>query len=104
MALASRNLYGAGRADDHSPAYKEGMDALRGDNYEKAVERFKQAAAEKPNDVWALYYFGLSLLRLKRVDEAANAYRQALAIKPKTAAVHYQLCKIYLDTGDQEAA
>src|SRR5262245_59690290 len=101
--LASRNLHSAQNSCDHSPAYKKGMDALRDNTYEKAAEHFKQAAADKPDDMWAFYYFGLCLLRLKRVDEAANAYRQALAIKP-VAAVHYQLGKTYLEMGDREAA
>jgi TonB family protein len=101
--FASRNLHFAHSSDDHSPAYKKGMKALRGNNYEKAAEHFKQATADKPDDMWAFYYFGLCLLRLKRVDEAANAYRQALAIKPE-AAVHYQLGKTYLEMGDRETA
>jgi TonB family protein len=107
---ASCVFYIAQRAEDHSPAYKEGWAALRENNYEKAVEHFKQASADKPDDVWAFYYVGLSLLRLNKVPEAVSAYRQALAIrpelaiKPETAPVHYQLGKIYLDTGDQEAA
>jgi TonB family protein len=101
--FASRNLHCAHSPDDHSRAYKKGMDALRGNNYEKAAEHFKQAAADKLDDMWAFYYFGLCLLRLKRVDEAANAYRQALAIKPDPA-VHYQLGKTYLEMGDREAA
>ncbi len=101
--FASRNLHNAHSSDDHSPAYKKGMNALTGNNYEKAAEHFKQAAADKPDDMWAFYYYGLCLLMLKRVDEAANAYQQALAIKPE-AAVHYQLGKTYLAMGDREAA
>jgi len=103
MTFASRNLHSAHSSGDHSPAYEKGMDALRDNNNEKAAEHFKQAAADKPDDMWAFYYFGLCLLRLKRVDEAANAYRQALAIKPE-AAVHYQLGKTCLEMGDREAA
>jgi TonB family protein len=102
--FASLNLKSDARQEDHSLAYKEGMEALSRADYEKAAEHFKQAAADKPDDMWAFYYFGLCLLKLKRVDEAANAYRQALAIKPKEAAVHYQLCKIYLEMGASDAA
>lgn len=102
--FASRNLHCAHRSEDHSPAYKEGMKALENDDYEKAAEHFKQAAADKPDDMWAFYYVGLCLLKLKRFDEAAKAYQQALAIKPEAAAVHYQLGKIYLEMGASEAA
>lgn len=102
--FAYRHLHCAQRADDHSPAYKEGMEAFSVGNYEKAAEDFKQATVDKPDDMWAFYYFGLCLLKLKRFDEAAKAYQQALVIKPKTAAVHYQLGKIYLEMGDREAA
>src|SRR5262245_1522772 len=91
-------------AEDHSPAYKEGMEALRVGNYEKAAEDFKQATVDKPKDMWAFYYLGLCLLNLKRFDEAAKAYQQAREIKPKEAAVHYQLGKAYLEMGDLEAA
>lgn len=102
--LASRNLHDAQGAEGHSPAYKEGMDALSSNDYEKAAGHFKQAAADKPGDMWAFYYFGLCLLNLKRFDEAANAYQQAMRIKPNEAAVHYQLGKIHLEKGDTEAA
>jgi tetratricopeptide (TPR) repeat protein len=102
--FASLTLHWDARQDDHSPAYKEGMVALGAANYEKAAGHFKQAAADKPDDMWALYYLGLCLLRLNWFGEAANAYQQALAIKPNEAAVHYQLCKIYLEMGASDAA
>src|SRR5262245_29454164 len=99
-ALAFDYSHRAPRAEDHSPAYKEGVEALRGANYEKASELFKQAAADKPDDMWAFYNLGLCLLNLKRFDEAAKAYQQAMVIKPNEAAVHYQLGKAYLGIGN----
>jgi TonB family protein len=80
------------------------MKALSADNYEKAAEHFKQAAADKPDDMWAFYYVGLCLLKLKRYDEATNAYQQAISLKPGSAEVHYQLGKIQVEKGDIEAA
>ncbi|HEY6403986.1 MAG TPA: hypothetical protein VI479_21370, partial [Blastocatellia bacterium] len=50
---ASGAFYIAARNQDHSPAYKKGLAALETNNYEKAVEHFKQAAADKPDDLWA---------------------------------------------------
>jgi len=102
--FASRNLHCAQHQGDPRHAYKEGISALDGANYEKAAEYFKEAAAAKPDDMRAFYYFGLCLLKLKRFDEAAKAYQQAMAIKPMEAAVHYQLAKTYLEMGDREAA
>jgi len=104
MTFASGNLRFAIGADDHSPAYIEGMEAFRVGNYEKAADDFKQASVDKPEDMWAFYYLGLCLLNLKRFDEAANAYQEARSIESKEAAVHYQLGKAYLGMGDQEAA
>jgi TonB family protein len=103
-SFASYNLHCAQLPEDHSPAYKEGMEALEKGNYKKAAEHFNQAAADKPDDMWAFYYFGLCLLKLKRFDEAAQAYLQAAVIKPMEASVHYQLGKTYLELGDREAA
>jgi len=103
-ASASHNSHRAQRAEDRSPAYKEGMEALGAANYEKAAEHFKQAAADKPDDMWAFYYFGLCLLKLRRFDEAATVYKQVMAIKPEAAVAHYQLGKTYLEMGDREAA
>jgi len=102
--LASRNLHCAQHRGDPRGAYKEGISALDGADYEKAAEYFKQAAAGKPDDMRTFYYFGLCLLKLKRFDEAAKAYQQAMAIKPMEAVVHYQLGKTYLEMGDREAA
>ena len=73
--------------ENHSPAYQDGMIALRDSNYEQAAGHFQQAAAAKPDDMWALYYFGLCLINLKRFDEAVNAYQQALTLQPKVAPV-----------------
>jgi TonB family protein len=102
--FASRNLHHDQHRGDPLYTYKEGISALDDANYEKAAEYFKQAAADKPDDMWAFYYFGLCLLKLKRFDEAAKAYQQAMATKPKEAMVHYQLAKTYLEIGDREAA
>src|SRR5262245_10557619 len=100
----SLNLHCAQHRGDPRRAYKEGISALDGADYEKAAEYFKEAAADKPDDMRAFYYFGLCLLKLKRFDEAAKAYQQAMAIKPMDAVVHYQLGKTYLEMGDWEAA
>src|SRR5262245_49601652 len=100
--FASRNPHFAQGPENHSPAYKEGIEALSGGNSKKAAEHFKRAAADKPDDMWAFYYFGLCLLRLKRFNEAATAYLQAAALKPKDAVVHYQLGKTYLEMGNRE--
>jgi TonB family protein len=102
--FASRNLHCAQPTEDHSPAYQKGMDAHGKGDYEKAAEHFKKAAADKPKDFWAFYYFGLCLLKLKRFDEAVTAYQQAAALRPTAAAVYYQLGKTYLGMGDREAA
>ena len=102
-AFALRDLDFAQAPENHSPAYQDGMIALRDSNYEQAAGHFQQAAASKPDDMWALYYFGLCLINLKRFDEAVNAYQQALTLQPKVAPVHYQLAKIYLAMGDREA-
>lgn len=102
--FAFHNLYSAYRSVSHSPAYKKGMNALSKSDFETAAEHFKQAAADKPDDMWAFYYLGLCLLRLKRFDEAANATKQAMALKSTEAAVRYQLGIIYLAIGDREAA
>ena len=80
--FASRNPHFAQGPENHSPAYKEGMEALIGGNSKKAAEHFKRAAADKPDDMWAFYYFGLCLLRLKQFDKAAQAYQQAMTLKP----------------------
>jgi tetratricopeptide (TPR) repeat protein len=82
--LAAYNLLGAQSQEVHSPAYKEGLDALGASDYEKAAEHFNQAAADKPDDMWAYYYFGLCLLKLKRFNEAAQAYQQAAAYTTPT--------------------
>ena len=63
--FASRKPQAAQQAEDHSPAYKEGMRELMGGNYENAAELFQQAAADKPDDMLAFHYFGLSLFKLK---------------------------------------
>jgi tetratricopeptide (TPR) repeat protein len=46
----------------------------------------------------------VALEDLSRVSEAIAAYHQALAIAPATADAHYNLARLYEQTGQSEAA
>lgn len=63
-----------------NPNCTEGVRALRGEAYERALAAFKAALAEDPNDHRAAFGAGAACEALRRHDEAQQYYRQAYSI------------------------
>lgn len=62
---------------------KAGTAALNAEDWETALEKFKAAIAEKPEDGKALYGAAVACEKLGRFDEARKYYKQALGYEPE---------------------
>lgn len=96
-----------GRGEPKLPAARpEAVDALKDaarsvrlgpSNYERALERLKQAHELDPN-LWEAYYDeGWLLVKLHRADEALSPLEKAMVIVPANVAVAQTLGEAYLE-------
>jgi len=91
-------------AVDQDPDYAEGRQALIAHDYQKAVEAFSRFAAKKPKEWKAHYYLGLSHFGAKQYEQALAAFGHAAELDPQSGFAQYEICKIYLEMNNDEAA
>jgi TonB family protein len=86
------------------PDYAEGRNALIARDYQKAIESFSRFAAKKPKEWKAHYYLGLSHFGAKQYEQALAAFERAAELDPKSGFAQYEICKLYLEMNNDEAA
>ena len=65
----------------------------------EAVEEWRRALADKPDNPIATADLGMALVEESRWSEAEPYLRKAVALRPRFALPHVQLAKMYLGTG-----
>jgi len=82
-----------------------GQSLIRLNRFDQAEVAFRQALAVDSADETSKYNLAFTLIERKiRTDEAATLLQEALAIRPDYADAHYQLGKLYSETGQGEKA
>ena len=71
--------------------FELGNTAMQNNQYDVAVEEFKEALKIKPEFAEASNNMGLALFYLSRFDEAIKEYENALRIEPEFALAHANL-------------
>lgn len=79
-------------------------DALARGDAEKALELYRQAAQQRPDDAYVQYGIAVALLRLQRLDEALQALNKATELAPSDPVLHLALGSVYQQKGDKEKA
>jgi len=79
--------------DAGSQAYVDG-------DYALAVEQFRKATKNHPDDSRAWQSLGMGLVKLNDTFGAENAYKKALELSEDNAVVHHQLAKLKMITGN----
>ncbi|MEN6487751.1 MAG: tetratricopeptide repeat protein [Smithella sp.] len=77
----------------------QGIDFFQNKEYEKAADRFKQAAALSPssdNSASAYNYLGIAYINLEDTDKAIKTYKEAIRLYPADENFHTALGDIYL--------
>lgn len=81
--------------------YNKGLDAVKEENYKKAISYFKKAVKEDPQFAFAWDNLGINYRRLNDYDKAIECYKNSLDIDPygqmplQNIAVAYQYKKEY---------
>ena len=93
----------------HNPRAREahlnlGSALLKWDYLEEALDAYRAAGEQRPDDCKAPYGAGIALYRLGRLDEAEEAYRRALQLCPGYAAALADLSTMRLDQQRYEEA
>jgi tetratricopeptide (TPR) repeat protein len=73
----------------------EGVEHLKKNEHEKALDRFKRAHIKKPEDVDTINYLAQALLGVGRIDEALETIEKAIEIEPRNV-IHQQLKATFL--------
>ena len=76
--------------------YQSGINLFVNEEFEKAVEAFRQAIEITPNFPFSHYYLGRSLRRLGKFREAIITLNRAIELNPLHAPSHAYLGNIFL--------
>ncbi len=78
---------GPPRAGDHGPGswFKKGVEYEKQGLSEKAIDAYKNALEEAPNDPWTWINMGVSYQRLAMSEEALRCYDNAIKLNPLDA-------------------
>jgi len=85
----------------------QGIDFFQNKEFEKAIDRFKQAAALSPssdNSASAYNYMGIAYINLEDTDKAIKTYKEAIRLYPADETFHTALGDIYLQEKMYEEA
>jgi tetratricopeptide (TPR) repeat protein len=69
-----------------------------------AINSYKLAVRDRPNDTKALQNFAILLSKTGQPDEAIRHYRRALEVNPSLAGAHYGIGFLLLKRGDTRGA
>jgi tetratricopeptide (TPR) repeat protein len=94
----------AGNAKNYEKAIKEGLNFAWEGKWEKALEAYKRAQSEMPDDPEVHSHLGLTYLELERFESALRAYSQASRLAPNDPAPLKRIAEIHERLGQPHAA
>src|SRR5271155_10934 len=83
---------------------RQGVVYFQQQQYEKALEEFQQAHAERPGDASVDNLIGIAETTLGRIDEANRYYKLAIGLDPKLAGPYKNLAVNYLSASRYDLA
>ncbi|MEQ8628000.1 OmpA family protein [Ekhidna sp.] len=92
-------------AQAHRDAYNQGMQAIKFQKYETAIEKFKEAIKINPQYSDAWFYLGKTYDFLNRTEETINAYRNLEKVDPDyNSSIYYDIAKSYIELDNLRGA
>lgn len=89
----------------HREAYMQGMQAIKFEKYETAIDKFKQAIQINPNYADAWFYLGKTYDFLGRKQETIDAYRNLEKVDADyNISIYYDIAKTYIALDDLRSA
>lgn len=84
--------------------FEQGNELARSGDYDKAIEEYKAALQEKPNNVSVLTNLGVAYYNIGQLDQAIAQYQAALKTAPNDADIHSNLAAAYVQQGKLDQA
>lgn len=82
----------------------QAQEAFEAEDYDRAIELYRQVVALEPTQVRAWARLGLILSWQDRLDEAVEAYRRALELEPDDPDLHLELARTLSWQGETDLA
>ena len=94
----------AGDKKVYDKAIRDGLELAWEGDWERALEAYRVALAEMPDDPAVHNHIGLACFELKRYDQALEAYTRASQLAPKDPAPLTRIAEIHKAMGQRHAA
>lgn len=92
------------RSAEEERLVSEGLDYYQQGEYQRAIEKYKEALKVNPYYFYGFYNLGLAYLNSNRLDEAKENFDKALVQKPEDAPTHFYIAWIHFSKGELELA
>ena len=76
-----------------------GLESLKANDIDKAIEHLEQATTYSPSDFAGLNYLGIAYARKGLYNRAVGAFLAALNLKPNVASIHFNIGLAYQADG-----
>jgi tetratricopeptide (TPR) repeat protein len=86
------------------PLLQRGMNYLKNNNMEKAIEVFEKGTTLSPQDFRMFTYLGIAYAKSGKHNLAIGALQSAIQLRPDIASIRYNLGLVYQDDGLIELA
>ncbi len=95
----------ASMAQAHRDAYRAGLQAIKFEKYETAIEKFKEAVKINPQYADAWYYLGKTYDFLNKYEETIMAYRNLEQVDSEyNIGIYYDIAKSYIELDNLRSA
>jgi len=94
----------AAAAEDGRAALERGLDLLRRQHYQEALDALETAKRTLPEQAQIYNLLGITLTQLHRIPEANDDFRKAIELNPKLADAHKNLGFNYWTSGSEAEA
>lgn len=98
ICIFAANLYAA---DD---IIEKGIREYKAENYEEALETFKNARQQQPSSSIAAFYLGLTFKQIGNYKESAKNYRDALTLTPRINEAYAELIEMLYNLNELKEA
>lgn len=89
----------------HRDAYRQGLQAIKFEKYDMAIEKFQEAVKINPEYADAWYYLGKTYDFLNKYQETITAYRNLEKVKPDyNIGIYYDIAKCYIELDNLRGA
>ncbi|SNS69206.1 WD40-like Beta Propeller Repeat [Ekhidna lutea] len=89
----------------HRDAYRQGLQAIKFESYETAIEKFQEAVKINPQYADAWYYLGKTYDHLNRYEETIMAFRNLESVDSDyNISIYYDIAKSYIELENLRSA